>query len=312
MFRNFKYVHTLYEEGSFTKAAAKLFISQPSLSTAIKNIEKEVGAVLFERRGNGVRLTEVGKAYIIATEKIIRAENQFKRELTDMQGLEAGQIILGGSSFISSCVFPKIINKFTALHPKIKISLVEANSCDLLDLMDKEQVDIIIDNNEPSDKHVNFPLLKEEVLLCVPKEHLVNKELGEYQITPEQISSRKIHIEDIKPISLKIFENEKFILLKPGNDMYNRAMELFEKYSIKPNLAFSVDQLNASYALTDSNAGVSFVTDTFFKYGGFGNNVVLYRLEGQRPRTLCCSHLRNKYCSKAMTEFIQVAKEIVK
>ena len=78
MFSKFKYVYMLYKEGNFTRAAEKLFISQPSLSVAIKNIEKEIGAELFERTGSGVRLTEVGGEYVAAIEKIIAVENEFK------------------------------------------------------------------------------------------------------------------------------------------------------------------------------------------------------------------------------------------
>ena len=71
MFSKYEYAYALYQEGSFTKAAQKLFITQPSLSIAIKGIEKEAGAVLFERRGNGVVLTEAGKEYIATVERIM-------------------------------------------------------------------------------------------------------------------------------------------------------------------------------------------------------------------------------------------------
>lgn len=312
MFRNFRYVYTLYEEGSFTKAAEKLFISQPSLSAAIKKIEKEIGADLFERRGGGARLTEVGRAYIVATEKIIRAENQFKREVLDIQGLESGQVILGGSNYLSSYVLPKIINRFTALHPKITISLVEANSCNLVGLLDREQVDIVVDNIEPSDKYVRYPLLEEDILLCVPKENPVNQGLGKYQIAPKQIYAENVDIESIAPVPLRTFKNEKFILLKPENDMYYRAMGLFAEHHIDPNVAFSVDQLNISYALTDSGVGLSFMPDTFFKYGQFRESVVLYKVAERCSRTLYLAHLRDKYCSKVMNEFVAVAREVVK
>lgn len=312
MFRNFRYVYTVYEEGSFTKAAEKLFIAQPSLSVAIKNIEKEIGADLFERRGGGVRLTEVGRAYITAAEKMIRAENQFKRELNDIQGLESGQIILGGSNYLSSYVLPKIINRFTALHPRVNISLVEANSHNLMELLDQERIDVIVDNVEPSDKYIRHSLLEEEILLCVPKENPVNKGLEENRIEPDQIYAGEIDLISVAPVSLETFKNEKFILLKPGNNMLSRAMELFAKHRIEPKVSFSVDQLNISYALTDSGVGLSFVPDTFFKYGQFRKSVVLYKVEKQCSRTLHIAHLRNKYCSKAMDEFINLAREIVK
>ena len=312
MFRNFRYVYTLYEEGSFTKAAEKLFISQPSLSAAIKKIEKEIGTELFERRGSGVRLTEVGQAYIVAAEKIIRAEKQFEREVHDIQGLKSGQIILGGSNYLSSYVLPKIINRFTALHPKITISLVEANSYNLIGLLDREQVDIVVDNIDPSDKYVRYPLLEEHILLCVPKENPVNQGLEKYQIAPKQIYAENIDVESVVPVPLETFKDEKFILLKPENDMYHRAMSLFAEHHIDPNVAFSVDQLNISYALTDSGVGLSFMPDTFFKHGQFRESVVLYKVAERCSRTLYLAHLRDKYCSKVMNEFVAVAREVVK
>ena len=61
MFSKYNYVYQVYKEGSFTRAAEKLFISQPSLSAAIKNIEQKLGADIFERTNGGVRLTEVGQ-----------------------------------------------------------------------------------------------------------------------------------------------------------------------------------------------------------------------------------------------------------
>jgi len=312
MFRNYRYVYTLYEAGSFTKAADKLMISQPSLSAAVKKLEKEIGADLFERRGSGVHLTEVGRAYITAAEKIIRAENQFKREVYDIRELEAGQLNLGGSNYLCSYVLPKIINRFTELHPKVDISLTEASSRNLVGLLEREQVDIVVDNIAPSERFVSYPLLKEEILLCVPRENPVNRGLESFRITPEQIYAESIDLEAVEPVSMAAFENEKFILLKPGNDMHHRAMGLFEMHHMEPKVAFYVDQLNISYALTDSGVGLSFVTDTFFKYARFRESVVIYKVDQHSSRTLSCVHLRHKYCAKAMKEFIKVAKEVIK
>ena len=77
MFQKYEYVYAVYKEGNFTRAAQKLFVSQPSLSIAIKNIENERGAPIFERRASGVTLTEVGREYISAAEKIMEIESDF-------------------------------------------------------------------------------------------------------------------------------------------------------------------------------------------------------------------------------------------
>ena len=82
MFRKYDYVYAVYEEGSFTKAAKKLFISQPTLSVAIKSVEEEIGAPIFERDASGVKLTEVGREYIATAEKIISAKEDFEKALS--------------------------------------------------------------------------------------------------------------------------------------------------------------------------------------------------------------------------------------
>lgn len=312
MFNKYKYVYMLYKEGNFTRAAEKLFISQPSLSVAIKNIENEIGAELFERTGSGVRLTEVGKEYIAATQKIIAVENEFKSKVHDIKYLESGQITVGGSNYLSSYVLPKIINAFTALYPKITVSLVEANSCNLLDMLGREQVDIIVDNLDNTDEYKGYPLASEKILLCVPKDSSINVGLEQYQIHPDSIYNKTVDIDSAQCVPIEKFKNEKFILLKPGNNMHHYAMKIFKKGNIEPHVVFHVDQLNISYALVDSGVGLSFVTDTFFKYGRFRENVMLYKVSEECSRTLYIAHKKDKYCSKAMTEFIKVAREVIK
>ena len=137
MFSKYKYIYALYVEGSFTKAAQRLFISQPSLSAAVKSVEKEVGAPLFERRTNGVRLTEIGKEYIQAAEEMQSAENAFVSKLNDIYSLDVGSITVGSTNYISSYLLPKIITKFSSAHPKIDVTPVEANSQALAEMVKK-------------------------------------------------------------------------------------------------------------------------------------------------------------------------------
>ena len=314
MFSKYDYVYQVYKECSFTKAAEKLCISQPSLSAAIKNIEKKVGTELFERTGAGVKLTEAGEAYIVATQQIIKAENDFANKINDIYNLESGQVTVGGSNHLSSYVLPKIINHFTSLHPKIKVNLMEANSNNLKDMIKNEEVDIFIDSfDESMDEYKKYPLTDERILLCVPKDNKINDNLKKYQICPDSIYDNTVDLDKVPSVPIELFKDEKFVLLKNGNDMHNRAMTIFHNNNISPNVIFTVDQLNISYALADSGMGLCFVTDTFFKYRKFSTNVYLYSL-GKKicTRKLYVVHKRNKYCTKAMSEFIKVTKEIIK
>ena len=137
MFSKYTYVYAVYEAGSFTKAAEKLFISQPSLSVAIKNIENEIGAPLFERTGSGAIPTEIGREYLRTAQKIKSAEQEFTNRLHDIYSLETGSISVGDTNYLCSYVLPRIITRFKILYPKIEVTLTEANSTLLGEMIEK-------------------------------------------------------------------------------------------------------------------------------------------------------------------------------
>ena len=76
MFNSMNYVYEVYKERSFSKAAANLYISQPSLSAAVKKVEEKIGAPIFDRSVSPIKLTECGRHYIKAVEEIMDIQNQ--------------------------------------------------------------------------------------------------------------------------------------------------------------------------------------------------------------------------------------------
>ncbi len=313
MFSKYNYVYQVYKEGSFTKAAEKLFISQPSLSVAIKNIEKKLGADLFERVGSTLKLTETGAEYIAACEHIITAEKEFFNRINDINNLKTGKIVVGGTNYLSSYVLPRVINRFNKIYPDIEVELAEGNSLNLREMINNEQIDIIIDSfDENPDNCERFFLASEDILLCVPKDRKINEKLKKFQIEPKSIYDGTVTLKDVETVSIKMFKDENFILLKKGNDMHKRALNFFEGENIQPKVAFRVDQLNISFALADSGIGLCFITDTFLKYGRGGDNVLLYKIQNEKQqRNLYIAHKKNRYCTKAMAEFIRVTREIL-
>ncbi len=309
MFSKYEYVYAVYKAGNFTKAAQSLFISQPSLSVAIRNIEKQVGAPLFDRTGSGAELTEIGREYIAAAERIRNIERDFSNRIHDIYNLETGTLSVGGTNYLCSYVLPRIVTRFKALYPKIEVTLTEANSATLGEMIDNEQLDIVIDSFDANmDLYEGEPLTKEQLLLCLPSA----RELTGYQgIYPRDIYNGTADLAKMPAVPIALFKDEPFILLKPGNDMYHRAQKLFEKGSISPNVLFSVDQLNISCALVESGMGACFATDTFFKFAGFRSDVLLYNVSQEHStRTLYIANKKNKHRTRAMEEFIRVAKEV--
>ena len=314
MFSKYHYVYAVYETGSITKAAEKLFISQPSLSVAIQKLEKELGAPIFERTGSGVTLTEIGKEYIRAAKEIHRIEQNFSDRLRDIYQLETGSLAVGGTNYLCSYILPHIITRFNALYPKIEVTLTEANSKTLGSMIEREEVDIVVDSFDANmDLYQGEPLSNERILLCVPASRPINRKLKEYALSPQDVYSEKRSPDEAPPLPIALFREEPFILLKNNNDMYHRAEKIFQSAKLQPPILFQVDQLNISYALAESGMGACFATDTLFKYANFSDRVVLYNIDQEHnSRTLYLAYKKNKYCTAAMRKFIEVAKEVIK
>ncbi len=308
MFRKMDYVYTVYKEKSFTKAAEKLYISQPCLSAAIKKIEDEIGQPLFERRYSSVKPTKIGLEYIEATEKMLEIQRDFELKLKDSNRLEFGKINIGGTNYVTSYIIPHIISKFSKLYPKIEINLIEAKSVELKKMLDNEDIDLLIDSfdSEGSTQEC-FPLLEEKIMIAVPKSFKCNNGLGKYQMTTENISC---HLHK-SPVSIKHFKDEKFILLKNGNNMYKHASSIFHQAGITPEISFKLDQLSTSYSLAASECGICFITDTVFKYRKCTDDIFIYNLEEVAKRMLYVVKKKKRFCSHAMTKFIELSKECI-
>lgn len=191
MFQGMEYVYEVYKERSFSKAAANLFISQPSLSANVKRIEKKIGYPIFDRSTKPLGLTECGQHYIDAVEHIMQVENGFHDFVNDWSNLKTGQLILGGSSFFSSWVLPPLIGEFSRKYPLVKPLLLEENTATLAQYLQSGRMDFLLDNCEldPSifDRYI---YQKEHLLLAVPESLPVNESLRAYQVPTSSIKNR--------------------------------------------------------------------------------------------------------------------------
>ncbi|MBO5098808.1 MAG: LysR family transcriptional regulator, partial [Clostridia bacterium] len=251
MFKKMEYVYEVYKEKSFTRAAEKLFISQPCLSAAIKKIEEKIGMPIFERRYSSVRPTKIGEEYIKAVEKMMSIEKDFDSKINDINQIQYGHITVGGSNYVSSYILPLVAAKFAEIYPKIEITLMEAGSTELERMLNNEELDLMIDSFDTEDVlHESYPIIDEKILLAVPSGSNSNIGLEKYQIKPHDIYTGKVDIDKVPGISVENFKEEKFILLKSGHNMHKYAMRVFKNRNFTPQIAFKLDQLSTSYRFT--------------------------------------------------------------
>ena len=304
MFTNKEYVLTVWREGSFTKAANKLYISQPSLSATIKRIEEKLSYPIFDRSTNPLTLTEAGKEYIRYALEIKEKEKEFEKYIYDYSHLLTGTVRIGGSSLFSSFVIPEIILSFNKVHPKVKFEVYEDSTKNLIEKLSGGQLDIIIDNAVIESSNIDSLVYRAEtLLLAVPKGYEINEKIKEFALTAEEVEKGKF---EEKIIGLDVFKDYPFILLKPENDTGRRARLLFEKYGMIPKITFQLDQQVTAYNVSATGMGISFVSDTLIKNKKNEEDLCYYRIgDEEAKRNIYFSKKNGHYLSNACLKFIE-------
>lgn len=311
MFKYADYIYSVYEQQSFTLAAQKLYISQPALSAIIKKAENELGFKIFNREVSPVKLTDLGQVYISAVEDMYRVKQNLRDSINSITSLITGDIKVSGAAFISSYILPRIIMEFSRQHPRINIQLLENNSINLQEKLLSEEIEVLIDYDFDSSKFVAFPLKQEQILLLVPQIHPLNKKLGDKALSTEDIIEGKHLNANIPAIDLRLFKDERFILLKPENNMYKCSHNICADYGFAPSPLISLDQLMTAYNIACSGMGLTFTTDTVVQSAAGHSKQLFYKLDSTHAnRTLYIAYKRKKYISPAVNEFIKIAKEI--
>lgn len=306
-------IYTVYQEGSVSKAAQKLFISQPSLSVMIQKIEEEVGVPLFDRTSKPIRLTEAGQEYIKAAEEILHIEKSFQNYLEACQELKTGSLTIGSNQLLSSLVLPRYIGQFLSRYPNIHLNLIDDNSVVLENMAIAGQLDLVLDNHlldrNMFEQHF---WRKEWLLLAVPKSFSCNEGLEKFQLTYEDIVAGKHLTEEKHYAPLSAFGEIPYVAMTRQNETRRRSDEIFHEAGIKPQNILEIDRLVTLYSFVEQGSAASIVSDTLVQYlQSHSDNVVFYRLNSPYAcRELYISYKRNRYYSKAMEAFVSLIQDI--
>ena len=126
--KHMQYILAVLKEGSFTAAARKLYISQPSLSQAIKAAETSLGAAIFDRSTDPVSLTPAGRLYVEAADQISSISSNLKKQVEELNREESGLLRLGISVQRGMELLPVLYPRFRAQFPHVSLTLTEQGS----------------------------------------------------------------------------------------------------------------------------------------------------------------------------------------
>lgn len=311
MLQEMAYVYEVYRERSFSKAAKNLYISQPALSTYVKRVENQIGQKIFDRNVTPIELTEAGRAYINTAEKILTDEKDLIRYLNDLSDMKTGTITIGGTHFYSSYLLPPIIKEFKRRFPGIQVQVVEGDSVSLYERIKEHPIDLIMDGGTVKESAYEMvPFIEETVLLCVPQENPINQKLRKYQMSAKDIYENRYQLPKMPAVPLKCFSEELFVLMKPGHDLYARAVEICGEAGFVPRSSMRLSQMMTAYNFCSQGLGVAFATDLLVKMQPGNSHLIFYRIGDPRSkRPVFLAYRKGAYMTKAMASFIDIARK---
>lgn len=275
-----EYVYAVYTERSFSKAAQKLFVSQPWLSATIKKVERELGLPLFDRSTTPVSLTEAGRYYIEQVEKIMAIEQEMHQHFKRLHEAEGTELHIGSSMFFCTYVLPALLADFRAMYPQVTLTFSEGNSQTLLEKLHEGKLDFLLEAEKPDSGKLNtIPWASEELVLAVPAHFKINRELEQYRYTFDEFLHRNNPGRQKQPVPLKIFQNEAFLLLKDDNDSHSRSVQICQNAGFTPTVKLYLTQMMTAYYLVCEGRGIAFLRSTIPEYVYPSEHVVFYQLD---------------------------------
>ena len=154
--KEFEYVLAINEERSFSKAAKRLFISQPSLSQYINRLEGQLGITIFDRNTIPLSLTYEGSLYIESIKSILNIVTNMQKSFEDISNLKKGRVNIGLTPSKANNPLPAILPAFKEAYPGIDLIITERTSTELEDMLLKGQVDVCMLNLPIKSKGIEY------------------------------------------------------------------------------------------------------------------------------------------------------------
>lgn len=234
------YFKTIAEMEHYTKAAEKLLISQPSLSYAMSELERELGAPLFVKHGRNVTLTKFGKVFLEYVGRSLSELENGKRQVAQMLDPNAGTVIISYASSMGASFVPYIISVFYEQENNSAIRFVfeQRPTPETVELFRSGSIDLGFGSRISTPDMVFHPVYREEMVVVVPLSHpLANR----------------------KSIDLREIAKEKLVTWNKNCASRGEIEDLYKKVGVTPEIAFEVQDEAMITGIVSRGMGIGIV-----------------------------------------------------
>lgn len=290
------YFKTIAQYGTITAAAKQLYISQPSLSQTLRQIEDEVGTPLFDRSTSPFHLTYAGERYLKAVEAMLDIETRLKEEIESIRRDDGGRLRLGISVTRAMQVLPVVIPIFTKAYPNVTIELTEAASASLEGLLQKGQIDLALAALEANEANIAYELIEKESIGI-----LAGKDSQLAQLVPSGT-----------PISLEMVEKEAFVSLDTSHSSRIIQDRLFRRYNIRPKILLETSSLEVARRVALKSGACMVLPDVYADEFVFNSGGAFYPLKDyENHRHFYACYRNDENTKKYIRDFVSITTSVL-
>ena len=282
-----RYVVCVAEEGRFTRAAARLHVAQPSISSAVAALEQELGAALFHRERNAVTLTGAGEVFLPWARQVLADCEAGASAVRDLLGLQRGRLVLGATPSLTTNLLPRVLAAFHQEHPGVELMVHEAGSQELVERLGKGEMDlavVILPVDRPSVQ--STALLEEELVLAVNRSHPL-------------AGRRTVRVSELEDVPLVMF--------KDGYDLREATLQACRDAGFAPVMAMQGLEMDGALALAAAGMGAAVVPGSVVPPSG-PLRAVRFR-GGALKRTVGLASRRDRPLSPAASTFVDALEK---
>jgi DNA-binding transcriptional LysR family regulator len=280
---------TVAREGSFSRAAERLFRTQPAISLGIRKLEDSLGQPLFVRGSRPVRMTDAGTLLKDYAERLLNLRDEVKKGLSELEGLKRGELSLGVNESSIHALLASLA-KFREVHPGVQIRVHRMFSRDIPHEVLNYRLDVGAVSFVPRDAQLQATeILKDELTLVVPQKHPLAKK-------------REIDIADLR--------NQIFIGHIVESPFRRRVIELFARHRTELNMPIEMPTIESIKRFVQMGMGVAIVPRMCVQWEierGWMKEVKVRQLS--IPRHLYLISRRGARLPHAAAELVRILKE---
>lgn len=247
--RYYQYIQTIAFYRSFSRAADALYITQPALSRFVKNIEKDLGVVIFDRENEPLKLTPAGQKYLDYLSRFIELNENMRADLKGRRDTDIDVLRVAAIPTLSAYISPYVIPQFIKQYSRCNLKFSEYTNKYILNRLGAHELDIALMNRKPEVPHLNYiKIMDDPILLVTPYRDMMK------EAYPELMNNLD------KPIPIDEFDirNETLFILQPWQNMRIAADQICSYYRLIPKHTVEVRSVVLALSFVSSGLGVTF------------------------------------------------------